>query len=98
MARTPKTLSKAEIKAKKAELLTARKVVSGELSKYVADHKAAQKNLDGAKKAADKAVTAAQKLVDAAQKKLDKANAAAAKGLAKIDEQIAALEPAPAAE
>ena len=46
-----------------------------------------------AKKEADKAVAAAQKAVDAAAKKLEKATAAADKGRAKINAQLAALEP-----
>lgn len=97
MARTPKApkvLSKAEIKAKKADLTAARKTIQTELAKFVADHKAAVKGKEAAQKAADKAVAAAQKLVDAAEKKLGKANAAAEKGLAKIDGELAALAPA----
>lgn len=98
MAKAPKTLSKAEIKAAKIDLKTALATVNAEHGKFVSDHKAAEKALADAKKAADKAVAAAQKVVDAAAKKLEKATAAAEKGRAKINAQLAALEPAKAAE
>lgn len=93
MAKASKTLSKAEIKDAKNNLKTALKVVNDEHSKFVSDHKAAEKALAVAKKEADKAVAAAQKIVDAAAKKLEKATAAADKGRAKINGQLAALEP-----
>jgi hypothetical protein len=97
MARTKTpALSKAEIKAKTAELKEARKIVVTEHSKFVADHKAAEKTLAVAKKDAEKAVAAAQKVVDAAEKKLAKASVAKDKGLAKIDAQINELAPADA--
>lgn len=96
MAHTKTPLSKAEIKAKLAELKEARKIIVAEHGKFVADHKAAEKALTLAKKGAEKAVAAAQKVVDAAEKKLGKASAAKDKGLAKIDAQIAALSPAEA--
>lgn len=91
MAKAPKTLSKAEIKDAKNNLKAALKVVNDEHSKFVSDHKAAEKALAAAKKEADKAVAAAQKIVDAAAKKLEKATAAADKGRAKINAQLAAL-------
>lgn len=94
MAKAPKTLSKAEIKDAKNNLKAALKVVNDEHNKFVSDHKAAEKALVAAKKEADKAVAAAQKIVDAAAKKLEKATAAADKGRAKINAQLAALEPA----
>ncbi len=94
MAKAPKTLSKAEIKDAKTNLKAALKVVNDTHSKFVSDHKAAEKTLAAAKKEADKAIAAAQKAVDAAAKKLETATAAADKGRAKIDAQLAALEPA----
>ena len=94
MAKAIKILSKAEIKDAKTNLKAALKVVNDEHGKYVSDHKAAEKALTAAKKEADKVVGAAQKAVDAAAKKLEKATAAADKGRAKIDAQLAALEPA----
>lgn len=94
MAKATKTLSKAEIKEAKTNLKAALKVVNDEHGKYVSDHKAAEKALAAAKKEADKAVATAQKAVDAAAKKLEKATAAADKGRAKINAQLAALEPA----
>lgn len=93
-ATAPKTA--AEIKAAKAELKEARKVVDTEHAKFVSDHKAAEKALAAAKKEADKAVGAAQKVVDAAAKKLTKATEAAEKGRAKIDAKLAELTPAAA--
>ena len=97
MAKAPKTLSKAEIKAKTAELKAARKVVLDTFAPYASDVKAAEKALVEAKKEADKAVAAAQKAVDAAAKKAEKAAAARDKGLAKIDGELTKLAPAPAA-
>ena len=94
MAKATKT--PAEIKAAKAELKEALKVVNTEHAKFVSDHKAAEKALTAAKKEADKAVGAAQKLVDAAAKKLAKATEAADKGRAKINAKLAELSPAPA--
>ncbi len=94
MAKATKTLSKAEIKEAKTNLKAALGVVNTEHSKFVSDHKAAEKALAAAKKESDKAVAAAQKAVDAAAKKLEKATAAADKGRAKINAQLAALEPA----
>lgn len=95
MAKAPK--SPAEVKAEKAQLKDALKVVNTEHAKFVSDHKAAEKALAAAKKEADKAVAAAQKLVDAAAKKLEKATAAADKGRAKINAKLAELSPAVAA-
>lgn len=83
MAKATKILSKAEIKEAKTNLKAALGVVNTEHSKFVSDHKAAEK-----------ALAAAQKAVDAAAKKLEKATAAADKGRAKINAQLAALEPA----
>lgn len=96
MAKAPKTLSKAEIKAKTAELKAARKVVLDTFAPYASDVKAAEKALVEAKKEADKAVAAAQKAVDIAVKKAEKAAAARDKGLNKIDGELAKLAPAPA--
>lgn len=96
MARTPKTLTKAELKARTAELKEAKKKVLATFVPFESDVKAAEKALAATKKDADKAVAAAQKLVDAAQKKLDKAAAAKDKGLTKIAAQEAALVPAEA--
>ena len=93
MAKAPKTLSKAEIKEAKTNLKAALGVVNTEHCKFMSDLKAAEKALAAAKKEADKAVAAAQKAVDAAAKKLEKATAAADKGRAKINAQLAALEP-----
>ena len=93
MAKAPKTLSKAEIKDAKNNLKAALGVVNAEHNKFVSDHKAAEKALSTAKKEADKAIAVAQKAVDAAGKKLEKATAAADKGRAKINAQLAALEP-----
>lgn len=93
MAKASKTLTKEEIKARKAELKTALGVINTEHGKFVSDHKAAEKALADAKKAADKATAAAQKAVDAAAKKLGKATASADKGRAKIAAELATLEP-----
>lgn len=98
MAKAPKILSKAEVKAKTVELKTARKVVLDAFAPFESDVKAAEKALAAAKKEADKAIAAAQKAVDAATKKAEKAAAARDKGLAKIDGELAKLAPAPAAE
>lgn len=97
MAKAPKTLSKAEIKAKTAELKAARKIVLDTFAPFESDVKAAEKALAAARKEADKAIAAAQKAVDAADKKREKAVAARDKGLAKIDGELAKLAPAPAA-
>ncbi|WP_087746364.1 MULTISPECIES: hypothetical protein [unclassified Acidovorax] len=94
MAKAIKTLSKAELKDAKTNLKAALGVVNAEHGKFVSDHKAAEKALAAAKKEADKAIAVAQKAVDAAGKKLEKATAAADKGRAKINAQLAALEPA----
>lgn len=93
MAKATKTLTKDEIKARKAELKTALGTINAEHAKFVSDHKAADKALAEAKKAADKAVAAAQKVVDGATKKLEKATAAADKGRAKVAAELASLEP-----
>ena len=93
MAKAQKVLSKVEIKAAKADLKTALATVNAEHGKFVSDHKAAEKTLADAKKAADKAVAAAQKVVDTAAKKLEKATAAADKGRTSIALKLAALEP-----
>lgn len=98
MAKAPKTLSKAEIKAKTAELKAARKVVLDTFAPYASDVKAAEKTLADAKKQAEKTLAADQKAVDAAVKKAEKAAAARDKGLAKIDAELAALAPAPKEE
>lgn len=86
MARTPKTLTKAELKTRTAELKEAKKTILDAFAPYASDLKAAQKN-----------AAVAQKLVETAQKKLDKAAASRDKGLAKIESQLAALAPANAA-
>ena len=93
MAKAIKTLSKAELKDAKNNLKQALTNVNNEHGKFVSDHKAAEKALAAAKKEADKAIAVAQKAVDAAGKKLEKATAAADKGRAKINAQLAALEP-----
>lgn len=80
MARTKKILSKAEIKAKKADLAAAKKVVNATFAKFVSDHKAAAKN-----------AAAASKALDVAAAKLAKANEARDKGLAKLEAQLATL-------
>lgn len=98
MAKAPKILSKAEIKAKTNDLKAARKVVLDTFTPFESDVKAAEKALAAARKEADKAVAAAQKAVDAATKKAQKASAACVKGLAKIDAELAALAPAPKEE
>lgn len=98
MAKAPKILSKAEIKAKTIDLKAARKVVLDTFAPFESDVKAAEKALAVAKKEADKAVAAAQKAVDAAAKKAEKAAAACDKGLAKIDAELATLAPAPKEE
>ena len=94
MAKAPKILSKAEIKAKTNDLKAARKVVLNTFTPFESDVKAAEKALAVAKKEADKAVAAAQKAVDVAVKKAEKAAAARDKGLAKIDAELATLAPA----
>lgn len=94
MAKAPKTA--AEIKAEKAQLKDALKVVNTEHGKFVSDYKAAEKTVAAAKKEADKTIAAAQKVANSAAKKLDKATAAADKGRAKIEAKLAALEPASA--
>lgn len=94
MARTPKTLTKAELKARTAELKEAKKTVLATFAPFESDLKAAQKAAAAAKKDAEKAVAAALKLVEAAQKKHDKAAVAKDKGLAKIESQLAELSPA----
>ena len=93
MAKAIKTLSKAELKDAKNNLKAALAVVNVEHSKFVSDHKAAEKALAAIHKESSKAVAVAQKAVDAAGKKLEKATAAADKGRAKIAAQLAALEP-----
>lgn len=98
MAKAPKTLSKAEIKAKTAELKAARKVVLDTFAPYASDVKAAEKTLADAKKQAEKTLAADQKAVDAAIKKAEKAAAARDKGLAKIDAELAKLTPTPKEE
>lgn len=80
MARTKTPLSKAEIKAKKADLAAAKKAVNATFAKFVSDHKAAVKN-----------AAAASKALDAAAAKLAKANEARDKGLAKLEAQLATL-------
>ncbi len=89
MAKAIKT--PAEIKAEKAALKDALKMVNTEHAKFVSDHKAAEKTLAAAKKEADKAIAAAGKNVDAAAKKLAKATAAADKGREKINSKLADL-------
>lgn len=96
MARTPKTLSKAELKTRTAELKEAKKQVLATFGPFESDLKAAEKNLAAAKKDAEKVIAAAQKVVDTAQKKLTKAAEAKDKGLAKIEAQLAALAPSDA--
>ena len=96
MAKTTKTLSKAEIAAQKKDLLAGIKVIKTEYSKFVSDHKAAEKALATVKKEADKAVATAQKAVDASATKLAKAFEKAQAGEAKLQAKLAALEPAPA--
>jgi ATPase subunit of ABC transporter with duplicated ATPase domains len=98
MAKAPKILSKAEIKAKTAELKAARKVVLDTFAPYASDVKAAEKTLADAKKQAEKTLAADQKAVDAAVKKAQKAADARDKGLAKIDAELAKLAPAPKEE
>jgi ATPase subunit of ABC transporter with duplicated ATPase domains len=94
MAKAPKILSKAEIKAKTIDLKAARKVVLDTFAPYALDVKAAEKTLADAKKQAEKTLAADQKAVDAAVKKAEKAAAARDKGLAKIDAELATLAPA----
>ena len=91
-----KTLTPAEIKAAKKDLTAALKTSQAGLKPFTAAVKEAEGALAAAKKTADKAVAAAQKAVDAAKAKADKAAAAAAKGEAKINAQLAALEPSEA--
>lgn len=91
------TKSPAEIKAAKAELKEALKLVNTEHAKFVSDHKAAEKALTVAKKEAEKALKSAQGVVDAAAKKLARATDAADKGRAKIEAKLAELSPATAA-
>lgn len=98
MAKAPKTLSKAEIKAKTNDLKAARKVVLDTFAPFESDVKAAEKALAVARKEADKAVAAAQKAADVATKKREKASAARDKGLAKIDAELATLASAPKEE
>ncbi|MBS0454030.1 MAG: hypothetical protein JSS14_22230 [Proteobacteria bacterium] len=97
MARTPKqapVLTPAEKKAKKADLKVALKVINDEHAKYVSDSKAADKALKDLLKEQAKAVNAQSKVVNDAAKKLAKATEAAEKGRAKIQAQLADLEPA----
>jgi colicin import membrane protein len=98
MARTPKTLTKAELKAKTAELKEAAKKVNETFAPFASDLKAAEKALAGAKKAAEKALAEAKKAVAAALKKHDKASDARTKGLAKIASEQAKLAPAATTE
>lgn len=98
MAKAPKILSKAEIKAKINDLKAAHRVVLNTFTPFESDVKAAEKALTITKKEADKDVAAAQKAVDAATKKREKAAAACVKGLAKIDAELATLAPAPKEE
>lgn len=95
MAKAPKTLTKAEIKEAKLEIKAALKAVNDTHGKSVGDFKAAEKALAQAKKEADKAVAAAQKAVDGATTKLEKATLTADKVRAKLNTQLAALEPQP---
>ncbi len=95
MAKAPKTLTKAEIKDAKLEIKAALKAVNDTHGKSVADFKAAEKALATAKKEADKAIAAAQKAVDGATTKLEKATLAADKVRAKLNTQLATLEPQP---
>lgn len=94
MAKAPKTLSKAEIKAKTTELKAARKTVLDTFAPFEADVKNAEKQLAMAKKEADKLISGAQKGLDAATKKAEKAAGARDKGLTKIDAELAKLTPA----
>lgn len=80
MARTKTPLSKAEIKAKKADLAIAKKVINGTFAKFVSNHKAAVKAEHAALKATR--ITAA---------KLAKATEVRDKGLAKLNAQLAVL-------
>ena len=96
MAKAPKTLSPAEVKAAKKDLVTLLKAQKDNLKPVQADAAAATKALAVAKKEADKAVATAQKAVDAATAKLAKAEAAAAAGTAKLQAKLEALESAAA--
>lgn len=96
MAKAKATKTAAEIKAEKNDLKQALKLVDAKYGEFVRDHKAAEKALAAAKWRADKIVTDAQKVLNTAAKKLEKASAAADKGRAKLNAQLAALSPAPA--
>lgn len=99
-----KNLTPAEIKAQKAdlklalkqhtaatkELATTVKAVANGFEKAKAE---ADKAVATAQKSAEKAVSAATKMHDAEMKRLSKALEAAAKGKAKIETQLNALEP-----
>lgn len=97
-------LTPAELKQRKADLKTALKNVLSqkkEVEKAKKDTLAAAaavereqtKAADAAKKSADKAITAARKTAEAAAKRHERALEAAGKGIAKIEAQLAALEP-----
>lgn len=94
MAKAKKVLTPAEIKAQKAELNKLVKSINDGLKPFQADLTVATKALAAAKKDADKIVASAQKAVDAATAKAAKAADAAAKGIEKVNAQLAALEPA----
>ena len=92
MAKAKKTLTAAEIKARKTELTKALKDGQAALKPFTAAVAEASKALAAAKKEADKAIAAAQKAYDAASAKAAKASAAAEKGAEKIQAQIAELD------
>lgn len=93
-----KTLTPAETKVAIKDVKQALKNHAATLTPFTSDVKAADKALAEAKKTAEKAVAAAQKAVDVANTKLTKATAAHDKGKAKLDAQLAALQPAGATE
>lgn len=97
MARKAKTLTPAEIKARKAELNALLKKQKEAIKPFADTLAATAKALATAKKEADKAIEAAAKAHVAAEAKHAKAVAAAEKGAEKINAQLAALTPAPAA-
>lgn len=89
-------LTKDEIKARKAEIKTKLASLNETHGKYVKDAAAAAKAKAVLEKEFAKASAAADKAIATAQKKADAATAAAEKGRAKLNAELAKLNPAPA--
>ncbi len=89
-----KTLTPAEIKSASKDIKTAIKNHKAALAPFESDVKAAAAGVIKAQKEADKLIAAAKKAHEGATAKYGKAKAAADKGTAKLEAQLAALQPA----